>query len=165
MTNVVDPEGPKLAVLPTNPVPEGVRVGYFTTPDKVRIRYAIFPKTAGAAKGTVCLVQGRTEFIEKYFETIADFQKRGFAVATFDWRGQGLSNRKLRDRQKGHIDSYDEYISDLEGVISHATALSGNGAIYILAHSMGGHIALRAMACPIMTRCWSTALSTIMRFR
>ena len=95
MAAVVDPEGPKLCVLPDNPVPEGARAGYFTTPDKIRIRYAVFPKTAGAARGTVCLVQGRTEYIEKYFETVADFQKRGFAVATLDWRGQGGSDRQI----------------------------------------------------------------------
>ena len=93
MNAIVDPNGPTLAVVPSNPVPEGARVGYFTTSDKVKLRYATFPKGEGAAKGTICLVQGRTEFIEKYFETIADFQSRGFAVATFYWRGQGGSPR------------------------------------------------------------------------
>lgn len=40
----VDPNGPKLLSIPTNPVPEGARVGYFTTSDKVRLRYALWPK-------------------------------------------------------------------------------------------------------------------------
>ena len=75
MNAVVDAEGPTLAAIPSNPIPEGVRVGWFKTPDRVRLRYATFAKTGGAAKGTICLVQGRTEYIEKYFETIADFQK------------------------------------------------------------------------------------------
>jgi lysophospholipase len=53
MTAIVDADGPKLCILPSNPAPEGMKAGYFTTPDKVRIRYATFPKTEGAAKGTV----------------------------------------------------------------------------------------------------------------
>ena len=85
MNAIVDPNGPSLAVVPANPVPQGARVGVFETSDKVKLRYATFPKGPGAPKGTICLVQGRTEFIEKYFETIADFQSRGFAVATLDW--------------------------------------------------------------------------------
>ena len=87
--NTVDPNGPSLVNIPTNPVPEGGRVGFFKTADKVQLRYAFWPKGTGKHRGTICLVQGRGEFIEKYFETIADFQKRGFAVATLDWRGQG----------------------------------------------------------------------------
>src|SRR6187431_1557143 len=95
MNAIVDPNGPLLAVVPSNPVPEGARVGTFKTSDGVKLRYALFPKGPGAPKGTICLVHGRTEFIEKYFETIADFQSRGFAVATFDWRGQGGSQRLI----------------------------------------------------------------------
>src|SRR5690606_6592227 len=75
----------------SNPVPQGAVAGFLETPDKLKLRYATFPKGGGAARGTVCLVQGRTEFIEKYFETVTDLQSRGFAVATFDWRGQGGS--------------------------------------------------------------------------
>ena len=44
MNAIVDPNGPTLAVVPSNPVPEGARVGYFTTSDKVKLRYATFPK-------------------------------------------------------------------------------------------------------------------------
>ena len=53
MNAIVDPAGPQLAVVPSNPVPEGARVGYFTTSDKVRLRYATFPKGPGAPRGTV----------------------------------------------------------------------------------------------------------------
>ena len=109
MNAIVDPTGPTLAVVPSNPVPEGARVGYFSTPDKVQLRYATFPKGQGAAKGTICLVQGRTEFIEKYFETIADFQSRGFAVATFDWRGQGGSQRLIGNKRLGYVRRFDDY--------------------------------------------------------
>jgi lysophospholipase len=144
MNAVVDPEGPRLATLPSNPAPEGARAGWFTTPDKLRLRYATFPKTAGAAKGTVCLVQGRTEFIEKYFETVTDFQKRGFAVATFDWRGQGGSDRLIPNRTLGHVRSFEDYWVDLKSF--HASILLPDcpAPYYLVGHSMGGLVSLTA---------------------
>ena len=69
-------------------------------------------------KGTVCLFQGRAEFIEKYFETVRDLRARGFAVATLDWRGQGLSERALADPRKGHVRNFSEYDTDLEAFMS-----------------------------------------------
>ncbi len=144
MNAVVDPEGPKLAVLESNPVPEGVRAGYFKTPDKVRLRYVTFPKTAGAAKGTVCLVQGRTEFIEKYFETVADFQKRGFAVATFDWRGQGGSDRLIGNRTLGYVKNFDDYWTDLKAFHANILLPDCPAPYYLVGHSMGGLVSLIA---------------------
>jgi lysophospholipase len=144
MAAVVDPEGPKLAALESNPVPEGARAGYFTTPDKIRIRYATFPKTAGAAKGTVCLVHGRTEFIEKYFETIADFQKRGFAVATFDWRGQGGSDRLIGNRRLGYVKNFDDYWTDLRSFHANVLLPDCPAPYYLVGHSMGGLVSLIA---------------------
>ena len=142
MTVQVDPEGPKFVILPSNPAPEGLRGGYFTTPDKIRIRYATFPKTEGAAKGTVCLVHGRTEYIEKYFETIADFQRRGFAVATFDWRGQGGSDRLIANRMLGYVRSFDEYWTDLRSFHANVLLPDCPGPYYLVGHSMGGLVSL-----------------------
>jgi lysophospholipase len=144
MNSSVDPQGPQMAVLPSNPAPEGMRAGYFTTPDKIRIRYAVFPKTAGAAKGTVCLVQGRTEFIEKYFETIADFQKRGFAVATFDWRGQGGSQRLIGNKRLGYVRSFEDYWTDLRAFHANVLLPDCPSPFYLVGHSMGGLVSLIA---------------------
>lgn len=141
---VVDPQGPKLAVVPSNPVPEGARVGYFTTSDKVRLRYGLWPRAGGAPKGTVCLVHGRTEFIEKYFETIHDFQHRGFAVATFDWRGQGGSDRLIGNRRLGYVDRFDDYWTDLASFHADILLPDCPPPFYLVAHSMGGLVALNA---------------------
>ena len=83
------------------------------TRDGVSIRFARWHPPPGR-KGTVCLFQGRAEFIEKYFETVRDLRARGFAVATLDWRGQGLSERALSDPFKGHVGDFSEYDTDLE---------------------------------------------------
>jgi lysophospholipase len=144
LTTQVDPDGPRLAVTASNPVPEGVRAGYFTTSDKVRLRYAIWPKSAGPHRGTICLVQGRTEYIEKYFETIADFRKRGFAVATFDWRGQGGSDRLIGNGEIGYVDRFDDYWTDLRCFHTSILLPDCPGPFYLVGHSMGGLVSLYA---------------------
>ena len=144
MKAIVDPSGPALAAIATNPVPEGARAGYFKTSDNVRLRYARFPRSAGPAKGTVCLVHGRTEFIEKYFETIADFQKRGFAVATFDWRGQGGSERLIGNRKLGYVDTFEDYWIDLASFHGEILLPDCPPPYYLVGHSMGALICLDA---------------------
>lgn len=144
LTAQVDPNGPKLVITPSNPAPEGVRVGYLETVDRVRLRYAIWPKSAGPHRGTVCLVQGRTEYIEKYFETIADFQARGFAVATFDWRGQGGSQRLIGNPTLGYVDHFDDYWSDLRSFHAKILLPDCPGPYYLVGHSMGGLASLFA---------------------
>ena len=105
----------ELYALDGNPVPEGGVVGTVMTPDGVRLRYARWRALARRSLGTICLLHGRSEAIEKYFETVDDLRRRGFAVATFDWRGQGGSDRHLRNPMKGHVDSFAEYDRDRSG--------------------------------------------------
>ena len=76
----------QLIPIPANPVPEGATVGTVKTADGALLRFARFAPPPGR-KGTLCVFAGRAEFIEKYFETVRDLRARGFAVATFDWRG------------------------------------------------------------------------------
>ena len=89
-----------LVSIPANPVPDDVVTGTLKTRDGVALRFARWAPPPGR-KGTVCLFQGRAEFIEKYFETVRDLRARGFAVATLDWRGQGLSERVARQSAQG----------------------------------------------------------------
>src|ERR1700757_782303 len=96
-----------------NPVPNGAVFGYFTARDGLSIRFARWDTTAERRLGTVCLFQGRAEFIEKYFETITDLRRRGFAVATIDWRGEGGSSRLLANPAKCHIDNFSKYDDDV----------------------------------------------------
>ncbi len=50
--------------------------GVVTTRDGLKLRYASWRPTVRRLAGTLLLVQGRAEFIEKYFETIAAFRRR-----------------------------------------------------------------------------------------
>ena len=72
-----------LVSIPANPVPEDVVTGTIKTPDGAELRFARWAPPVNR-KGTVCVFQGRTEYIEKYFETVRDLRQRGFAVATID---------------------------------------------------------------------------------
>ena len=146
MNAISDPDSPALAVVDSNPVPEGAHAGWFETADRMKLRYATFPKGEGAPKGTVCLLQGRTEFIEKYFETITDFQARGFAVATFDFRGQGGSQRVGNERKLGHVHKFDDYWEDLKAFHSSGLLPDCPAPYYLVGHSMGGLVALLAGA-------------------
>ena len=93
----------KLVSIPDNSSPDDVITGKITTPDGVELRFARWGSPVHS-KGTVCIFTGRGEFIEKYFETVRDLRKRGFAVAIMDWRGQGRSSRQLSDPRKGYVE-------------------------------------------------------------
>ncbi len=133
---------PLLADLPENPVPRGTVSGEIITDDKVRIRYARWAATSRRRRGTILLLHGRSEFVEKYFETANDLRRRGFAAVTFDWRGQGGSQRFLRDRNKGHVDSFMEYVRDLDAVMKQVVLADCPPPYFILGHSTGSAVAL-----------------------
>lgn len=135
----------QLVSLPRNPVPSGGIVGTFPGYDGQNLRFAHWPATRGLRQGTVCLLTGRTEFIEKYFETVADLRRRGFAVAMFDWRGQGGSHRPIGDPRKGHIKDFSEYDRDLACFMREIVLPDCPPPYTALGHSMGGHIALRSL--------------------
>ena len=98
-------------------------------------------------KGTVVLLTGRGEFIEKYAtEVVGELLGRGYCVYALDWRGQGLSDRALADRGKGHIDNFSTYMADLQLFLDKVVAPAAPRPILALCHSMGGHIMMRVLA-------------------
>ncbi|WP_338040691.1 alpha/beta hydrolase [Nitratireductor luteus] len=110
--------------------------------DGLDIRYGLFPNAA--LNGTIVLLPGRNESIEKYFETIGDLAKRGFACAMLDWRGQGGSGRLLKDPRKGHIERFDDYVADLDQFFTEIVLPDCRPPFHLMAHSMGALIALLA---------------------
>jgi lysophospholipase len=61
-------------------------------------------------------------------------------VVAMDWRGQGLSQRQLRDRRKGHIDDFDIYQSDLTALAESVLDPFCSKPWFALGHSMAGAI-------------------------
>lgn len=96
-------------------------------------------------KGTVLVLPGRTECVEKYGRAARDLIARGFSVITIDWRGQGLADRALPDRATGHVGDFAEYQQDLDTMLAEATRAGLPQPWFMLAHSMGGCIGLRAL--------------------
>lgn len=127
---------------PDNPVPAGGTLVAVGTRDDCTLRAAHWPPTTRTCRGTVCLLQGRAEFIEKYYETIRELRGRGFCVVAFDWRGQGESDRRIDDPRKGHVARFDDYRLDLKAVAESVLVPLMPEPHFALAHSMGGCVAL-----------------------
>lgn len=135
----------ELVATELNPVPSQPVITPVTTADGIVLRAVRWRATARRTRGTVLLVQGRAEFIEKYFETVADLRRRGFAVVAFDWRGQGGSQRDLANPRKGHVDDFSLYERDLAAILDQVILPRCPPPYFVLAHSMGGTILLHAL--------------------
>ena len=115
----------------------------FDTHDGLRIRFDSYACGAKTCRGIVVLLGGRSEFIEKYREIVDQLLLRNLDVVTFDWRGQGLSDRLLPNRYKGYVETYEDYLKDLTCFMDRHVPQKAGRPVMMLAHSMGGHIALR----------------------
>ncbi len=144
--------------------PEGGHAVWLRTRDGVRIRLGLWPE---GAKGTVLICPGRTEYVEKYGRTAAALAARGYGCVAVDWRGQGLSDRPAKERMLGHVARFTDFQTDLAAVTAY---LAPRPPAFLIAHSMGGAIALRAMIAGLPVRAaafsapmWGIGLSTPMR--
>jgi lysophospholipase len=123
-------------------------VSFIQGRDGVRLRTACWKPAPGIARHGVCAVlNGHTEFIEKYAEVMDELAARGFAGAILDWRGQGGSDRSLTDPLRAHVSGFADYDADLRVFMDEVvTPLTRDqGPPLALAHSMGAHILLRAL--------------------
>jgi lysophospholipase len=126
----------ELVATADNPIPGQARPGTVATPDRLKLRFATWRPTVRKLAGAVLLIQGRSEFIEKYFEVVASFRRRGFHVVTFDLRGQGGSDRMLDDSGKGHVDDFQDYVVDIDTMVREVMAELPRPH-FAVAHSMG----------------------------
>ncbi len=126
--------------------PETGQAHWATTDDGLRIRVGHWQPAAGeTAKGTVLIFPGRTEYIEKYGPAATDLTQRGYAALAVDWRGQGLGDRMLPDRRLGHVEDFGDFQHDVAAVVKLAKQLKLPEPWFLLCHSMGGAIGLRAL--------------------
>ncbi|MDE3080122.1 MAG: alpha/beta hydrolase [Paracoccaceae bacterium] len=122
--------------------PDGGHALWCTASDGVKIRIGVWPK---GDRGTVLLFPGRTEYVEKYGRAAGDFAARGYAMIAVDWRGQGLAGRTIADRNVGHVDRFADFQKDVAAIMAAVGALDLPRQLYLVSHSMGGAIALRAL--------------------
>lgn len=117
---------------------------HFVRRKGIDLRVCLLESKTKSPRGSVILVPGRTEFIEKYLEVAADMRKRGFAVIIFDHRGQGLSSRILDDPLKSYVAHFSDYAKDLKFLIERFAEDLPRPHV-LLGHSMGGAVAAQAM--------------------
>jgi lysophospholipase len=150
--------------------PPGGAAWWVRTSDEIRIRVGAWPTGTEKSRGTVLLFPGRTEYIEKYGNTAAELAKRGFAMMAIDWRGQGLADRLLDNPRIGHIVQFSDYQKDIAAMMRAARALDLPRPYFLLSHSLGGSIGLRAVmeglavqACAFIGPMWGIYMAPALR--
>ncbi len=122
--------------------PEGGAAYWLGASDGVRIRAGLW---RAGDKGTVFIFPGRTEYVEKYGRAATDLAARGYSTITIDWRCQGLADRLTPDRNLGHVGKFSDYQLDVAELVKLANSLDCPRPWYLIGHSMGGCIGLRAL--------------------
>lgn len=120
-------------------------VGREAMADGATIRTLLLKHRAPIAN--LLVLTGRADFLEKWADAWAALAGAGFAIASFDWRGQGGSTR-LVEGDAGHIDSFDTWLSDLDQLALWALGALAPAPWLVLGHSMGGHLLTRWLADP-----------------
>ena len=100
---------------------------------------------AAEPRGTILLFNGRTEILEKYGRVAREMTRAGYSVVSVDWRGQGHSDRLIADRRPGHVGQFTNYQLDVAVFQECVAKLGMPKPHYLVAHSMGGCIGLRAL--------------------
>lgn len=116
---------------------------WLTTSDDVRIRVAHWPKDN--SRGTVFMFPGRTEYVEKYGRAAGEFTALGYETLGIDWRGQGLADRLIDNPRAGYVHDFPDYQRDIAAFLAAAEELDLPKPWFLVAHSMGGCIGLRAV--------------------
>ena len=117
---------------------------------QIDIAYAIArPKTA-VDRGSIIILNGRSETYEQYGELIYDLRRQGYTLYLLDHRGQGRSDRMINfDRvgdshyQKGTVDDFGEYSVDVRKFLMTVVQPDRAGRstpLYGLGHSMGATV-------------------------
>lgn len=118
---------------------------FITSRDGIKLRAGLWG-AGTAARGLCVLLNGQTEFLEKYEEVAGELTARGFAVVSLDWRGQGGSDRLLSNPLKAHVHDFADYDADLSALFEKVVEpLAHRTPPLVLAHSMGAHILLRGL--------------------
>lgn len=98
------------------------------------------------ARGTVIVVHGYLDHTGLYRNLVRELLRRQFSVVCFDLVGHGLSSGEL-----GYIDSYNQYVCQLNQVISAASEFCP-GPLHGIGQSTGGAILLKHLLDQVNTK-------------
>jgi len=126
-------------------IPAGACESRWVTADGWEIRRIDWQGGAGDATGSILFLPGRGDFYEKYLETLDHWNRLGWRVTAADWRGQGASGRLGHPYRTGHVSDFSIWIDDL-AELWQLWQRETPGPHFLIGHSMGGHLVLRALA-------------------
>ncbi len=123
---------------------EAVESGWIA-PDGHAIRRIDWAVPQASCRGSILFLPGRGDAYEKYLETLDHWHRSGWRVTAADWRWQAGSGRLGKDEVTGHVDDFASWVNDLANFWTEWKAATP-GPHILSAHSMGGHLVLRALA-------------------
>lgn len=100
--------------------------------DGLKIAYRTW-LPAAAPKAVLVIVPGFNSHSAYYQWAAEQFAADGFVVYAVDLRGRGLS-----DGERFYVDSIEDYVSDVDGVVEIAKAANPGKKLFLLGHSAGG---------------------------
>jgi lysophospholipase len=122
---------------------ETLTKAYFNTPTGELFYAYALPQ---AAKYAIVLSTGRIEGLDKYKELLWELYTNNIAVFILDHQGQGRSYRHLTNPHKGFVHRFSDYSADFALFNQHVVDSLWQGEKVLVAHSMGGAIALDYLA-------------------
>lgn len=125
-------------------LPDGAAFETRVMADGWGLRSVVWQARSGGP-GSILFLSGRADFIEKYAETFHDLVDAGWGVASFDWRGQGLSGRVGDTAMKGASPGFDVWLADLDAMCGWFREKLP-APWFAVGHSLGGHLLLRHLA-------------------
>ena len=109
--------------------------GVLTTSDNIALHYQMH--LTPNARHAVVISAGRVEMAVKYAELSFELVEAGYSVFIADHRGQGLSQRQLKNPHKGFVRSFEDYQSDLAQFVNQIVLPAGHQYHIAIGHSMG----------------------------
>lgn len=125
------------------PLIQKMKEGTFSGAENIQIHYRTL--LSPSTQNCLVILPGRTEPIEKYAELVYDLMQtptgKNMDYYLMDHRGQGHSGRMAKPSDMGHVDKFDNYVSDVETFIKLQNLDKRCEHKFLLAHSMGAGIA------------------------
>lgn len=108
-----------------------------------KIHYRVYGKASPHSQPIV-IVPGWAEFSLKYMELAYDLIQKSFSpIYVLDHRGQGESERQLSNPRKSYVKDFLFYTKDFKTFLNtKVLPHHPNKKLYLMAHSMGGVVAL-----------------------
>ena len=108
--------------------------GFIHSKDNLRLYWQRY--TPPSPRATVAVIPGGGDHSGRYPALTAALVRAGFQVALLDFRGHGQS-----DGRRWHIDTFGDYLDDMDAFMAHVRAGAGGKKVLVVAHSQGGLIA------------------------